>query len=77
MESKGAPKVVLELRPGFTPERAEIVIHYFEIPGGWPAVLQILIAATGPAMEKAFEQIRQLPDEQRIVLASSMNDVRH
>lgn len=64
------PQVVVELKQGLTAERADIVIHYSDISGGWPVVVQMLVAALGPAMQKAFAQLQQPPNEQRIVVVS-------
>ena len=49
------PQIVIELKQGLTAERADIVVTYSDIPGGWPGVVQILVAAMGPALQKAFE----------------------
>lgn len=79
METKVAPipQVIVELKSGLTPERADIVIRYFDIPGGWPVVVQMLAAAMGPALQQAFAQMRQPQNEQRIVLASDIDEIRH
>ena len=71
------PKITIELKQGLTSERADIVIHYSDIPGGWPIVVQMLVAAMGPALQKAFAQIQQPQNEQRIVLASGIDEIRH
>ena len=71
------PQVIVELKPGLTPEHADIVIKYSDIPGGWPVVVQMLVAATGAALQKAFAQIQQPSKAQRIVLASDTNMIRH
>lgn len=62
------PQIVIELKQGLTAERADIVIHYSDIPGGWPGVVQMLVAAMGPALQKAFAQLQQPQNKQHIVV---------
>ena len=77
MQAKPIPQIIVELKPGLTAERADIVIHYSDIPGGWPVVVQMLVAAMGPALQQAFAQMQQPPNAQRIVLATGIDGIRH
>ena len=71
------PQVIVELMPGLTPERADIEIRYFDIPGGWPVVVQMLVAAIGPALQKAFAQMQQPQGGSPIILASDLREIKH
>ena len=62
------PTVILELHPGLTPEQGNIEIRIVGVSTGWVGAAQMIAAALGPALVKAFAQLQQKQEPPRVVI---------